>query len=130
MAITSIASATVKGGFWPENGVTTLAQIGAWRAGRRKVAMALGRKGMMAVREVMETLNGAAAGNAASKVLARIEANTELGGKRTIENETIYSANTAAADVTVINEDLLAFSTKTYDPTPPANLDGNPLGTR
>ena len=124
------ATATVKGGFWPENGVSSLTQVSTTSAFKRRAAQALSKKGMMALREKMETLNGAAAGSAASKTLSRIEANVELGGVRTIETETLVSANTAAADVTEINEDILALSTRTHDSTPIDNGDGNPLGTR
>jgi len=124
------AVATVKGGFWPENGVSSLSQISGVGHARAQAAKALAKKGNLALREIMETLNGAAAGSAASKVLARVAASEELGGVRTIENETLVSRNTTAADVTEINADILSLSTRTYDPTPVANLDGNPLGHR
>lgn len=124
------AVATVKGGFWPTNGVSTLTQIGGTGHGRRTAARALASKGTLALREKMETLNGAAAGSAASKTLSRVAHSEELGGVRTIETETLVSANTTAADVTEINADVLSLSTRTYDPTPVANLDGNPLGHR
>jgi len=124
------AVATVKGGFWPENGVASLTQISGVGSARRRAAQALSTKGTYALRELMETLDGAAAGSAASKILTRIVAAEELGGVRAIENETLVSRNTAAADVTAINADILSLSTRTYDPTPVANLDGNPLGTR
>lgn len=124
------AVATVKGGFWPTNGVSSLTQVGGTGWARRRAAQALSNKGTFALRELMETLDGAAAGSAASKVLTRVAAAEELGGVRTIENETLVSRNTDAADITAINEDILSLSTRTYDPTPVANLDGNPLGTR
>lgn len=124
------AIATVKGGFWPENGVSSLTQSSGVGTARRKAAQALATKGTMALRELMETLNGAAAGAAASKVLTRIAHSEELGGVRTIENETLVGRNTTAADESAIDADILSLSTRTYDPTPVANLDGNPLGTR
>lgn len=122
------AVATVKGGFWPENGVNSLTQISGVGSARRKAAQALAQKGTMALRELMETLNGAAAGSAASKTLSRVAAAEELGGVRTIETETLVGRNTDAADESAIDADILSLSTKTYNPTPVANLDGNPLG--
>lgn len=120
------AVATVKGGFWPENGINSLSQVGN-SALRRRASQALGKKSTYALRELMETLNGAAAGSAASKTLSRVAASEELGGVRTIETETLVGRNTAAADESAIDADILSLSTKTYDPTPVANLDGNPL---
>lgn len=124
------ATATVLGGFWPTNGVGTLSSINGKGPARRAAARALAQKGTMVLRELMETLNGAASGSAASKTLGRIANSTELGGLRTIETETLVSRNTDAGDITAINADVLSLSTRTYDPTPVANLDGNPLGTR
>lgn len=124
------AVATVLGGFWPENGVSSLTQVQGTGPNRRRVAQALGTRGLLGEREIMETLNGAAAGSAASKTLSRIVAAEELGGVRAIETVTIIGRNTAAADVTRTNADFLSLSSKTYDPTPVANGDGNPLGTR
>jgi hypothetical protein len=124
------ATATVKGGFW-EQYSSSLTQISSTSAAKKRASHALAQKGQMSLRERMETLNGATAGSAASKVLARIVAAEELGGVRAIENETLVSANTAAADVTEINEDILALSTRTtFGSSPVANGDGNPLGTR
>lgn len=124
------ATATVKGGFF-EQYSASLAQVSTTSAGKKRAAQALAQKGQMSLRERMETLNGAASGSAASKTLARIEANSELGGVRTIETETLVSANTTAGDITEINEDVLALSTRTtFGSSPVANGDGNPLGTR
>jgi hypothetical protein len=118
-----VATATVKGGFWPEMGVTSLAGVSTTSHFKKRAAQALSKKGMMALREKMETLNGAASGSAASKTLSRIAAAEELGGVRTIETETLVSAE--------INEDILALSTRTtFGSSPVANGDGNPLGTR
>lgn len=121
--------ATVKGGLFAQYSSThsLLASMGA---GRRRAAMALGRKGLRALRELMTTLNGAAAGSAALATQARIQASSELGGKRVIETETLVDRNTTAADVTEIDATVLSLNSKTHDPTPVANKDGNPLGTR
>lgn len=125
------ATAVVLGGFWPTNGVNSLVSMSGESGHRRKIAMLLGKKGQMKMRELMETLDGVVAGSAALKNYGRVEANVELGGVRIIENESIVNRNTAAADVTEINTDYLLFSTRTsFGASPPANLDNNPLGTR
>lgn len=122
------AVATVKGGFWAQYGVT-LTSTQARQD--RPVQQALGRRGMMALRALMASLNGVAPGGAAAKTLGRIQASSELGGKRTIETNTIINRVSAAADVTEIAAHIVAFSTKTtFGASPPANKDGNPLGTR
>src|SRR6478609_9777111 len=100
------AVAQVKGGFWSQYGVS-LSSISGKGYARRVIASLLGRKQNMALREIMETLDGVAAGSAASKTLSRVANSTELGGMRTIETETLVSRNTTAGDVTTINADLL-----------------------
>lgn len=118
-------SATVKGGLFADLTLATAHTTSSWK---RRISQLLSNKANFALREIMETLNGAAAGSAASKTLTRIAHSTsDLGGVRAIETETFVSRNTAAADVTDINADLLSLSSKTYDPTPVANGDGNPL---
>jgi len=82
------------------------------------------------LRRLLFVLDGAVAGTTATKNLARVEANSELGGKRVIENEVIINRASTAADVTATKADLLTFTTRTYDDTPVANGDLNPLGTR
>ena len=125
------ATATVKGGLFGDGyALSTLTQVSTTDAGKRTASQALASKGQRSLRERMETLNGAAAGGAALKVNKRIAASAELGGVRAIESENLVNRNTTAGDITEINEDVLALSTKTYDPTPVANGDGNPLGTR
>lgn len=121
-------AATVKGGFFGQYS-TSYSGIKTDGGGlRRKVAMTLNKKQLRGMREMMATLNGAAAGSAASAVNGRVEANEELGGVRTIESETLVNENSAAADVTQINADFLTFGS--YTSSPVANGDGNPLGTR
>jgi hypothetical protein len=125
------ATATVKGGFWPENGVSSLTGASTTNAQKRRAATALATKGNRALRELAETLNGAAAGSAALKTQGRIEANVELGGKRTIESETLVNRNTTTADRDELNSDVFSLTSKTtFGASPPANRDGNPLGTR
>ena len=119
-------SATVKGGFFAQYSSTLTGIFAGGGALRRRAALALSRKGMLALQEVMLTLDGAAAGSAASKSVGRVEANEELGGVRTVESEDLVSANTAAGDITRINADILNYGS--YNSSPPANGDGNPLG--
>jgi hypothetical protein len=125
------ATATVKGGFWPQNSVSSLSSIDGRNSLRRKAAMALDGKGQFYWRTLAIALLGAATGGAASKTLARIEANVELGGKRTVETETLINRVTTAGDVTNLTNDLYSFTSKTtFGNSPPVNKDGNPLGTR
>ena len=126
----TIATATVKGGLFPEVGVSSLSSIQGSGPGVRRIGQILSRKGLRELRERAYTLDGVVAGSAASEVVARVEANSELGGKRTIETETLISRNTTAADITEINTDLLTSLTSKTTMASPANKDGNPLGTR
>lgn len=120
---------SVKGGFWGQYGATmTLTR--PYTSMRRLARVALNTYGMYALREKMETLNGAAAGSTATKQLKRVVAAEDMSGVRAIENQTFVNTATVAGDITEINDSILALSSKTYDSTPPANLDGNPLGTR
>jgi len=125
------ATATVKGGFWPANGIGSLTQISGKGSLRRIVAQALGMDQLQDQRELLETLNGVAPGATALKTSARVVAAEELGGKRLIEQVTIINRATTAADVTELNADFLTLTTRTsFGATPPANKDLNPLGTR
>lgn len=125
------ATATVKGGFWPTNGVTSLGSISGKGPWRRRIAMALDSKGLLDQRALMLALDGVVPGSLASKTYGRVQNSVELGGKRVVEAETIISRNTAAGDVTEINADFLTMTTRTsYGASPVANKDGNPLGTR
>lgn len=126
----SIATATVKGGFFEQYGPTVsgMTTIGE---GRFKIAQELAKRSNLPLREVIRALLGVAPGGTASKTYARVEANVELGGKRVIEQQTLINRATTAGDVTLITADLLTLSGKTtFGANPPANKDGNPLGTR
>lgn len=124
------ATATVLGGFWPANSVSSLTQISKGSA-RRRVAEILAGKSAMPLRALMLALDGVAPGATATKTLARIANNTELGGKRTIETETLISRATTAGDVTAINADVLSLTARTTSGSSPvANKDLNPLGYR
>jgi len=122
--------ATVKGGMFEANGVAVLSTIHTTSALRKVAAKALGRDQMYGLRAIMYALTGNVVGGIASKSLTRVAATEELGGVRPIEVETIINRATVGNDITEIREDILSLSSKTYNPNPPANLDGNPLGTR
>lgn len=124
--------ATVLGGFFPANGVATLNSIETTSSPRRRVAQYMSDKGMRALRAEAKALDGVAPGANATATNARVDGSTaELGGKRVIETETLVNRATTAADVTAINNNLYSLTTRTsFGATPPANLDGNPLGTR
>lgn len=124
------ATATVKGGFWPENSVSSLTQVQGTGPGRRRISQQFKGKGLRALREKAATLNGVVAGSAASETNARIENSTELGGKRTIETETLIGRVTTAADVSELAADLFNSLTSRTTLASPDNGDGNPLGTR
>jgi len=122
--------ATVKGGFWEQNGVPTLTTAHTTSALRKIVSQAMGRDQMYPLRQVAYMLTGNVVGGIASKSLTRVAASEELGGQRPIEAETLVNRATVGTDITTIRENLFSLSSKTYNPNPPPNLDGNPLGTR
>lgn len=123
--------ATVLGGLFPNNGVSTLTTIETTSSPRRRVAQYLGDKSTRGLRAIAKALNGAAAGGAALATNARVDSNQDLSGKRLIETETLVNRVTVAGDVTILNNNLFALTTRTtFGATPPVNLDGNPLGTR
>lgn len=129
--MTTGATATVKGGFWPVNGVTSVASISGKGPWRRRVAQAFDTYGLMDQRALAVALDGVVAGSNATKTLGRIENNVELGGKRVVETNTLVNRNTTAGDVTEENADFFTLTSRTTKgSSPPANKDGNPLGTR
>ena len=129
--MTTMATATVLGGFWPTNGVNSLASMSGESEERRQVAKALGHRSLMNTREIWRALTGAAPGGLARKNLTRIAASPELGGQRPIETVAVVNRVTTAADVTEIVTDFLTYTTRTtFGANPPPNLDRNPLGTR
>lgn len=127
--MTATVTVTVKGGFWEQYGSTFTLLAGKGPL-RRMAAMALSRKSTMPIRHNLRILDGAVAGSTSTKNLARVANSTELGGVRTIETEALVNRATTAADVTETKADLLSLSTRTYNGSPVANGDKNPLGTR
>lgn len=127
-ALVNRYSATVKGGFFAQYSTSVAGIALGGGSARRRVARELASEANIPLREAMLTLNGATTGSAMSATRARIAAATELGGRRTIETVTLIDANSASGDKTRIDSDVLAYGS--YDSTPVANGDGNPLGTR
>lgn len=122
-------AATVKGGLFAQYS-GTLSTIETMSAPRKRIYQLFRDKSMAAARATLRALNGVVAGGAVLVTNGRIQAAEDLSGKRTIESETLINRVSAAADVTDLNADLLPVSSKSYTASPPANLDGNPLGTR
>ncbi len=126
------ATANVKGGLFSQYD-TTLVQINSGRGTvRRRIAQSLDGDSMRPLRGLMKALDGVAPGAVATETKGRIEANSELGGKRVIESVALINRATTAGDVTEINASVLNTLTSrtTFGANPVANKDGNPLGTR
>lgn len=127
----TIATATVKGGFFETNGVASLASISGEAAQRRLIRQSFGDKSMFAMRAIVTALTGVAPGATATKNYTAVAPAVELGGVRAIETQVLVNRATTAADVTEIVSELLSLATKgTFGANPPPNLDRNPLGTR
>jgi len=122
--------ASVLGGFWETNAGGVLNTIHTTSSINRTVSQKLAKYSGMPMRAVANALTGAVAGGSASKTLSRVAHSVELGGVRQVETINMVNITTTAQDVTNVKNDLFNLSTKTYNPNPPANLDGNPLGTR
>jgi len=132
MPTTKTYSAVVKGGLWETNGVGTLTPIPGSRSfGRRIAAQMLGGSRLLAFKELMDRLNGAAPGVTATKTIGVIAASQELGGPRAVVQVSLINRATTAADQQEIDDDVLTMSNRTtYGANPVPNLDRNPLGTR
>jgi hypothetical protein len=79
----------------------------------------------------METLNGAAAGQAALSTFKRVQARNgddTLGGVRTVETRSIVNRVTSAGDKTVIDNILKGTSKPTYPTEKSGNSGGGKLG--
>lgn len=129
--MTASLQATVKGGFFAQYN-TTLAGISALDDSslRKKAMFFLTRRGGLGLKKLMNTLNGVAAGSTATRTIGRVEANSELGGKRTVELQTIISRATTATDVSNIAAVVIGAVPYTVAADVIANGDGNPLGYR
>lgn len=124
------AVATVLGGFFAQFS-PSYTQIQGTGPARRRAASALAQKGLLDLRARMTALDGVAPGALATKNYTRVAAVEDLSGVRAIETQVLINRVTTAADVTEIEADINTLRTKTtFGASPPANLDGNPLGTR
>jgi hypothetical protein len=129
--MTTLATATVLGGFWSANGVNSLVSMSGEDGQVGEISRLLGSYGQLAERALIVALLGAVAGGTATKTRARVVAAVELGGARPIETINVINRVTTAADVTQITQDYLTQATRsTFGANPPPNLDRNPLGTR
>ena len=125
-----MATGTVKGGYWAQygGGSVTLGK----NPQRRHIARWLDLNGFRSLKELMLTLNGTAAGQAASATHPRVSATHQAtgdqsqGGKRTITTVTDVGRNTTAADKSDIDATILAYPLQPT--TYPANGDGNSRG--
>lgn len=119
--------ATVRGGFWENNGGVYNWPISTTSRIRDAVAQYLDKSKQD--RAVLLALLGVAPGANATDTNKRVQAAEELGGVRVIETVTNINRATTAADVTDLTADIA-----TYGGLDPAvavpNLDQNPLGTR
>lgn len=125
--VSSAPTVTVSGGslFTTIQASTPYALLGVNQRTKRMIGRLLRREGNRLFQEIMLTVNGAAAGSAASKTHSRIEAPTDsdnLGGVRVIETVTDVSRNTDAADVTEL---ALVLNKSVAGLTYPIDLSGN-----
>jgi hypothetical protein len=129
---TNTATANVKGGLFGDSaGLVQLASISGKNSNRSYAAKDLGTKTNFALRRIMFVTAGASPGATATYTFPQVEANVELGGKRSITQTNLINRATTAADVTEYKNDILTWSTRTtFGSSPVANKDGNPLGTR
>lgn len=120
-------SVSAKGGYW-EQFNNSIMDLDNDNPIKRRIARLYDREGMRAYKELSLELTGAAVGATASathkQVLARENAEGQLGGVRTIETVTDVNRVTATADLTDLDDKVLAFPSEPT--TYPVNGDGNP----
>lgn len=91
---------------------------------RKVVARLLNQKSMRSDRALINTLLGTVAGSTATDTMKRVEhSQTELGGKRVIETETIVNRATTAADDTDLTGAYLTYASR---PTYPVDKATRP----
>lgn len=123
----TMADAIIKGGTLFGDGLSTEYNLARGRNSMQdRAAFALSK--VPRVQELAITLNGEAAGGAALKQRARVEAasGVALGGVRVIETVDIVNRATTSADETELDANLFAFTK--HDASPPADGNGNPTG--
>lgn len=100
---------TVKSDFWGDS----YAFIKSKSSLREVIAQLLNVKSMRSDRALLSTLLGASAGSTATATLKRIShSQTELGGVRPVETETLVNRATTAADDTELTAALLTFNSQ------------------
>jgi hypothetical protein len=119
--------ATVRGGFWENNGGTYNWPISTTSTRKRMVAFALDEAKMD--RALMIALNGVVPGAVASDIWKRVAPAEDMGGARIVETATNINRVTTAADVADLLADVYTYGGLDNAVNVP-NLDGNPLGTR
>lgn len=124
-------SATVAGGLHAGYGASLVgidANMIDFRT--RRSAQGLDGKGQFPTRKLADALLGVAPGATATFAVPEIAASVEMGGARTVNQVNLINRATTAQDVTDLKAALTTLSVNTSNPSPVANLDRNPLGTR
>jgi hypothetical protein len=132
----SQAVAIVLGGLWPTAyGTNAFSTISGVTSFKRKFKQGLGGRGGYANvvdRSIMRSLQSAGAvGTLATNNRFAVGPSEDLSGLRPIVSYPFVNRNTTAADQTEYRTEWFAqMYQRTWRPTPVANLDRNPLGTR
>jgi hypothetical protein len=96
-----------------------------------RAVQSLSKKGSYALREILDSILDNGVGANARFRYSEIAPSQELGGKRTInENSYLVDRNTTAGDVANLKIALTEHSELTHAVDQQANGDHNPLGTR
>lgn len=118
--------------FWQYGGIGGASEPYAMRFARsyneRLVSFALSRGGFLAQRRALKALTGAAAGGAALETRAQIQAPADadsLGGLRVVETVNLINRNTAAADETYLEAQMIDLLYGAQPATYPVDLGGN-----
>ena len=122
-------SAVTSSPFWSDQG-TGYALLVNKAPTRARLQRTVGVEGFRVIKELFDTVLGAAAGSAASASYKRAKAETSSdvgGGSRVVETVTVISRNSTAADVTALKEMVVNVSRRPS--TYPRDLSGNGGGT-
>lgn len=100
---------TYNSGLWG----STYAPINAKSTMRKRIARLMQARQLRDERQLIRTLLGVVAGSTATINNVRVAHSlVELGGKRTYQNEVLVNRATTAADVTDLNANLFAYSSR------------------
>lgn len=122
-------------GIVPTGAVAGHSLISTKKTNGRHVSRLLGKQSMRALKELMLTVTGAAAGQTAADSYARIQHEVAPGvalangGQRTIESVTTVNRATTSDDVTTI-QDIIADEWSLTPAQYPVDLSGNGGGGR